>query len=66
MNELKALGGLTVCSLVFGTVYGVLFSMIYPLVDIDASLISLFGILGFITCAGIKVAWSLLRRKEKA
>jgi hypothetical protein len=64
MNEIKVAAGLVVCAVVIALVYGVLFSLIYPLVDIDASLISLFAVLGLATCVLIKAVWSLVRRKK--
>ena len=44
-----------IVSLLLGILYGVLFKQIYPLVPIDAGIISLCAILGLTTClAGIE------------
>jgi hypothetical protein len=59
-----------IVSLLFGIAYGVLFKQIYPLVPIDAGIVSLSAILGLATClAGIgawKVATKItnFRRKD--
>jgi TIR domain len=53
---MKYAAGFVVFSILVATIYGVIFSGIYPLVDIDESLISLFILLGLVTsltCVGI-------------
>ncbi len=64
MSELKLAAEVVICSTVFAIIYGVLFSMAYPLVDVDASLVSLFGVVGLATCVAIKAAWTFLRKKK--
>jgi hypothetical protein len=51
-----------IVSLLFGIAYGVLFKQIYPLVPIDAGIVSLSAILGLITCLVGIVAWKLVSR----
>jgi TIR domain len=56
LPNLKYVAGFFVLSILVATMYGVIFSSIYPLVEIDESLINLFTLLGFATiiiCAAI-------------
>jgi hypothetical protein len=53
---MKFATGIVVFSIIVATIYGVIFSFVYPLVEIDGSLISLFAILGLATsllCVGL-------------
>ena len=51
-----------IVSLLLGILYGVLFKQIYPLVPIDAGIISLCAILGLTTCLAGIGAWKLVTR----
>ena len=51
-----------IVSLLLGILYGVLFKQIYPLVPIDAGIISLCAILGLTTCLAGIGAWKLVIR----
>jgi hypothetical protein len=46
---MKFAAGFIVFSILFATAYGAIYSIVYPLVSIDGSLLSLFAILGLAT-----------------
>lgn len=52
----------TIVSLLIGILYGVLFKQIYPLVSIDAGIISLCAILGLTTCFAGRGLWKLVTK----
>jgi len=43
-------------------VYGVLFSMTYPLVEISAGIVALCVLLGIVTCLALAAIWNALMR----
>jgi hypothetical protein len=53
---MKNTAGILVFSIIAAIIYGVIFSISYPLVQIDGNMISLFAILGIATtliCIGV-------------
>jgi hypothetical protein len=60
---MKYTTGFLVFSVIAAVAYGVIFSMVYPLVQIDGNMISLFALLGVATtliCIGV---WRAVIRK---
>jgi hypothetical protein len=57
--------GLTVVLLavVIAVGYGVVFSIVYPLVPPDGSLAALFAVLGLLTAMAIAGAWKVVTKK---
>jgi hypothetical protein len=51
-----------IVSIIVATFYGVLFSLEYPLVKIDAGLVSLFTVAGIFTYILIRAAFSVFRK----
>ncbi len=45
-------------------VYGVLFSISYPLVEISAGIVALCVLLGIVTCLAIAAIWNALTRPK--
>jgi hypothetical protein len=43
--------------------YGAVFSFVYPLVQVDASLVALFTFLGFLTALAFAGAWKVVTKK---
>lgn len=41
-------------------IYGVLFSITYPLVDIDGGIVALCALFGFLTCLAAVALWKLV------
>jgi hypothetical protein len=48
-----------------GTLYGVIFSLVYPQVDPSSKLALLFGVLGLLTASAIVGIWSWWRAAKK-
>jgi hypothetical protein len=61
MKSLSDFGVGVVISVIVATLYGVIFSFAYPLVKIDAGLVSLFSVAGLFTYILIRAALSLFR-----
>jgi hypothetical protein len=51
---------------VLAIVYGVLFSMSYPLVEISGGIVALCVLLGIVTCLAAAALWNLLTRPKTA
>ena len=51
---------LTVFSIVVAVGYGVLFSRIYPQVEVDGGIVALCAILGLVTCLIVAGLWNLV------
>jgi hypothetical protein len=47
-------------------VYGVLFSMSYPLVEISGGIVALCVLLGVVTCVVAAAIWNVLTRQKTA
>jgi tellurite resistance protein TehA-like permease len=45
---------------VVATVYGVLFSKIYPRVEIESGIVTLCALFGLVTCLAVAGLWKLL------
>ena len=43
--------------------YGVVFSLVYPLVQVDASIVALLAFLGLLTALAIAGAWKAVAKK---
>ena len=43
--------------------YGVVFSFVYPLVQVDTSIVALFAFLGLLTALVIAGAWKVVTKK---
>jgi hypothetical protein len=63
---MKLASGIAIFSTILATLYGVLFSFLYPLVKIDVNLISLFAVLGLATSMGLVGIWKTLGGKRSA
>jgi hypothetical protein len=62
MQGLNDIGVALVTSIIVATLYGVIFSLEYPLVKIDAGLVSLFSVAGLFTYILIRAALSMFRK----
>lgn len=60
---MKFSGGVLVFSIVLGTIYGALFAIYYPLVPIDAGIVSLCAVLGLATTLIVMGLWKAIRKK---
>jgi hypothetical protein len=61
---MKFAAGIVVFSIILATIFGVAFSMVYPLVEIDGNLITLFAVLGLaasLICVGL---WKIANTKS--
>jgi hypothetical protein len=65
MERLNELALCVVISIAIATIYGVIFSLEYPLVIIDTPLVSLLSVAGLITYLFLRTAFQLLRRQFK-
>ncbi len=62
-NAQMEISGVTIFGIILAVAYGVIFSFVYPLTPISASLVALFAILGLATSFGI---WAAFKRKPKS
>jgi uncharacterized membrane protein (DUF106 family) len=60
---MKASVGIVIFSIVVAAIYGVLFSIFYPLVSIDGSILATFAFAGLVTSLIVAGLWNLIRRK---
>jgi hypothetical protein len=60
---MKNAATLVIFATVLGTIYGVLFSLYYPLVKIDAGIVLLCAFLGLISAMIAIWIWKLIARK---
>ncbi len=52
-------------AIAFGVVYGVLFSLTYPQVQIYLGLATLFGLLGLLTAIALVALFQMIARRRK-
>jgi len=57
--------GVFALAIAFGVVYGVLFSLAYPQVQIYLGLAALFGFLGLLTAIGLVGLLQMIARRRK-
>jgi hypothetical protein len=50
----------------FAIVYGVLFSISYPLVEISGGIVALCVLLGIVTCLAAAAIWNVITRPKTA
>jgi hypothetical protein len=58
---MKSTATIFVFSIIVAIIYGVIFSYVYPLVQIDGGLVSLFAILGVATSLLLIGAWKIIK-----
>lgn len=63
---MKLLPYVLILAILFGTGYGVLFSLTYPQVEVYLGLVTLFGLLGLMTAIAALAIWQLLFAKKLA
>ena len=55
---------LTICSVLAAVVYGVIFSKLYPSIEIDPGIITLLAFCGIATSVGVAGVWKIMRRGD--
>ena len=53
--------GLSLFATVVAIIYGVLFSKMYPRVEIDSGIVMLCALFGFVTCLAAAAIWNWAR-----
>jgi uncharacterized membrane protein YagU involved in acid resistance len=60
---MKVSAALVIFSIVLATVYGVLFSIVYPRVAINGSILATLAFAGLVTSLVLVGLWAVIRRK---
>jgi hypothetical protein len=61
---MKFAAGTIVFSIILATVYGVLFSIVYPLTQISSGVVTLCAILGLATCLIAVGIWKTITKEK--